>query len=172
MQLRSYTDSDLEPVVLLFTAAVHSIADSDYTSAQRAAWAPEPPDLDEWRKRLSPLKTLVAEKSPAEPLATDQDRHSRLLGFISYETNGHIQFLYTSPKSMRRGIASALYSCVESELIALGVDELFTEASVVARPFFERQGFVVVEEQCVYRGRVAFRRYGMRKSTKPESSIG
>ncbi|PAM07785.1 GNAT family N-acetyltransferase, partial [Acinetobacter baumannii] len=41
---------------------------------------------------------------------------------------------------------------------------LFTEASLVAKPFFLRHGFSVVEEQNVSRGGVMFRRYAMRKA--------
>ncbi|MCK5940717.1 MAG: hypothetical protein KAI24_02010 [Planctomycetes bacterium] len=52
---------------------------------------------------------------------------------------------------------------VVAALRALGVTELFTEASEVARPFFERQGYVVVEREVVRRAGVALPRYRMRK---------
>jgi len=151
VNVRPYRDSDLESVALLFTASVHAVAAGYYDSAQRAAWAPQPPDLNEWRQRLAPLHTLVAED------------HARLAGFISYEPNGHIEFLYVSPAHARRGVASALYRHVESALLSRGVEELFTEASLAARPFFEHQGFRIAEEQTVYRRGVSFRRYAMRK---------
>ena len=77
---------------------------------------------------------------------------------------GHIAFLYSAPAYARRGVASALYRRVESAWIAAGVRELRTEASLLARPFFERHGFDVVEEQTVRRGGVFLRRYAMRKS--------
>ena len=56
-----------------------------------------------------------------------------------------------------------LYEGVELTLRSLGVEELFTEASLTARPFFERQGFRVTEEQTVLRRDVSFRRYAKRK---------
>ena len=71
MTIRPFQDSDLESVALLFTASVHGVADDHYDSIQRAAWAPEPPDLDAWRRRIAPLRTLVA------------GENSRLAGFIS-----------------------------------------------------------------------------------------
>lgn len=153
MTIRPFRDSDLESVALLFTASVHSAAADDYDPTQRDAWAPIPPDLDAWRRRIAPLQTLVAEEN------------SHLAGFISYEENGHIEFLYTAPAHTRRGVASMLYDGVERALRSLGVEELSTEASLTARPFFERQGFHVTEEQTVLRRGVSFRRYAMRKFT-------
>lgn len=47
--------------------------------------------------------------------------------------------------------------------IASGVEELFTDASLVARPFFARQGFQIVAEETVVRGGKTFRRFALRK---------
>jgi putative acetyltransferase len=149
--IRPYRESDAEAVALLFTDSVHHLASSEYDASQRAAWAPIPPDLNFWTERLGRLQTLIAE----------EDR--QLAGFISYEQNGHIDLLYTSPAHARRGVASALYRAAESDLARHGISEIFTEASIVAHPFFERFGFHVVEEQCVQRRGVTFRRYAMRK---------
>lgn len=155
MIIRPYTPADLEPVARLFTASVHEVAASHYDAQQRAAWAPQPPDLAVWQKRLAPLTTLVAELVAEE--------NSRLAGFLSYEDDGHIDLLYTAPGSTRTGVASRLYHEAETGLAEAGATELFTEASLVARPFFERQGFEVTEEQNVTRNGVSFRRFAMRK---------
>ena len=116
--IRPYRDSDAEAVALLFTDSVHHLASSDYDASQRAAWAPLPPDLSFWRERLGRLQTLVAEAN------------GELAGFISYEQNGHIDLLYTSPAHSRRGIASVLYRAAESDLARHGISEIFTEASM------------------------------------------
>jgi putative acetyltransferase len=150
--IRPYRESDLDALVSLFTASVHHLAASHYDADQRAAWAPRPPDLGSWTKRFARLQTLVAEAD------------MKVAGFISYEQNGHIDLLYTSPAYSRRGIALALYREAEARLSREGIPELFTEASSVARPFFERCGFRFVEEQCVQVRGVTFRRYAMRKS--------
>jgi len=65
-----------------------------------------------------------------------------------------------------------LYREIESALLLAGIKALFTEASLVARPFFRRQGFLIVEEQIVSRRGVAFRRYAMRKSIKAADESG
>jgi putative acetyltransferase len=150
--IRPYDESDLEALALLFTDSVHGLAAAHYDEVQLKAWAPSLPDLDAWTLRLASVSTLVAEVGPTRA------------GFISYEKNGHIDLLYTSPAYCRRGIASALYRHAETMLISHGTTEICTEASIAARPFFERQGFRVAEEQCVQLRGVMFRRFGMRKS--------
>lgn len=78
--------------------------------------------------------------------------------------SGHIGLLYVAPRCTRRGVASALYQTVERTLQVAGVASLFTEASLVARPFFERQGFWVDTEETVVRRGVPLRRCVMRKA--------
>lgn len=150
--IRPYCESDLEAVVRLFTDAVHHLADKHYDKDQLAAWAPQLPDLKQWAARLAAAETWVAESE------------GKLAGFITYEANGHIDLLFTSPAYCRRGFASTLLRHAETALAARGISALFTEASLTARPFFERFGFEVTEEQHVQRGGVGFRRYAMRKS--------
>jgi len=151
MQIRPSLDSDLAAVTELFTASVHQLASSDYDAAQCAVWAPRPPDAEVWRERLSSRQTLVAEEGGS------------LAGFIAFEEDGHIDLLFTAPSFARRGVASLLLQSAESRLSVAGVGGLFTEASLTARPFFERHGFTVTEEEQVQRGGVSFRRFAMHK---------
>lgn len=154
MNIRSFVASDLAEAVRLFTDAVHVGAAYHYDAAQRSAWAPRPADLNHWQARFERLHTLVAE------------RDGQLIGFISFESDGHIDLLFTSPASARQGVASALYQRVEAILYAQQVHELHTEASLVARPFFERQGFEVIAEEIVSRQGVDLIRFRMRKKLK------
>ncbi len=150
-RLRLLDESDLASVAQLFTDSVHQIASQYYDPDQLAAWAPVPPDLELWRHRLGGLETWVAEVE------------GRLAGFLSVGSNGYVAYLYVSPRDGRRGVASALHRHAEAALVEAGATELFTEASLAARPFFERVGFQVVEEQQVCREGMILRRFAMRK---------
>ena len=149
--LRPSRPDDLEPLVQMFTDSVHVLARPFYDDAQRAAWAPGHADLDEWRARLAGISVLVAEERGV------------LAGFIGYAPNGHVALLYTASHAARRGIASNLYGHVESEWRAAGVPRAFSEVSLAARPFFERQGFAVLAEETVERRGAIFRRFQMAK---------
>lgn len=151
MNIRPYVSADLDAVVEVFTRAVHELAAVHYTSAQREAWAPRPPDREQMRRRLQQLRTLVA-------LDGEQ-----LAGFIAFEPDGHIDLAYVSPSYARQGVASTLYGRAEAALVSAGVTELFAEVSLAARPFFERIGFVVAAEQEVLLRGASFRRFDMRK---------
>ncbi|EPS3005117.1 GNAT family N-acetyltransferase, partial [Acinetobacter baumannii] len=134
MNVRTCTESDVASIAVVFTESIHVLGASHYDASQRNAWAPRPADIEAWSARLSGLQTLLAIEGDA------------VIGFISYELSGHIEFLYTAPGSERRGVASVLYREVEKALPGVS---LFTEASLVAKPFFLRHGFSVVEEQNV-----------------------
>jgi putative acetyltransferase len=154
MRIRNYTDVDLPAVADLFADAVHRLAVDHYDEAQREAWAPRAPRLDWWRQRLAPLKLLLAEEDLPG---------TALMGFIGYEDKGHIDLMFTSPDAARQGVASTLFTEAQARLFALGVRRLSANASLLGRPFFERQGFVVEEEQTVMLRGSAFRRFAMAK---------
>lgn len=151
--IRPFRDSETESLVSLFTESVHTLATTEYTAEQRAAWAPTDPDMDGWRQRFQECQTLVAEEEGIP------------LGFISFEPDGHIDLLYTAPDAARQGVASALLGAAVRQLSASGSRTFYTEASLIAAPFFKRHGFEVIEEQRVFRGGVGFRRYRMRKES-------
>ena len=155
MKIRIYSDGDIESLVAVFTSSVHELSAHHYDAAQREAWAPIPPDLDAWRRRLESLHTIVAE---------DEGSY---LGFLSYENDGHIALLYTAPDAARRGVATALLGKAVRQLSANEVTELYTEAGLTAVPFFLRHGFEVTAEQTVTRRGVRFRRFAMRRPIDP-----
>jgi putative acetyltransferase len=152
MIIRAYDDDDLEAVARIYTDAVHELATGHYDEAQREAWAPTEPDSSFWRERMAKVVTLVAE--------ADGDR----LGFVSFERTGYVDLLFVDPRHARRGVATRLYAAAEEALLDGGALELTTHASLVARPFFERQGFVVEHAEDVERHGAILRRFAMRKS--------
>jgi putative acetyltransferase len=152
IQVRFYEKRDLEIVASLFTDSVRALTGSRYNLEQRQVWAPQPADLKEWRSRLRTLQTLLAEVD------------SRCVGFLSYQPHGYIDLLYVRPGSERTGVATRLYQSVERILVHSGVDTAFTEASLIAQPFFKGQGFQTTrfEEICV--GGVLLPRWVMYKA--------
>lgn len=151
MIVRRYSDDDLEAVATLFTETVRQVNSHDYSPEQIAAWAPRPPDLARWHERVAGLLLWVAEL----------DR--RAIGFCGLGADGYVDLLYVDHRFQRQGVARSLYEQVETEVCRRGLRRLFTEASITARPFFERMGFVVIREQQVrFRG-VMFLNYAMEK---------
>ena len=61
-------------------------------------------------------------------------------------------------------MASQLFGRTEATLRALGVTQLYTEASLLGRPFFTRHGFMVKEEQHIELRGAQFLRFAMVKA--------
>jgi putative acetyltransferase len=127
--VRPYASCDLEMVAELFTTSVHELTGSRYSPEQRQAWAPRPPDLKQWEVRLRTLQTLIAEVD------------ARAVGFLSYQSDGYVDLLYVRPQFERTGVATHLYEYVERIFVATDVASAYTEASLIAQPFFVRHGF-------------------------------
>ena len=102
--------------------------------------------LEEWNERLNGLRTVVAE-----------DNDNELAGFLFLcDEWVYRPSLCIAPLPTSRGSITLLYCEIESTLLFAGVEVLFTEASVMARPFFHRQGFLIAEEQIVSRRGMTF----------------
>lgn len=150
MHIREFRPTDLEAVVALFTDSVHGLTGEHYDDHQRQSWAPNPPDLERWRAKVATQKLLLAELD------------GELMGMVGFEPDGHVDVLFTAPGHARKGVARALHDEARRQLSQLGVTELFTEASEVARPFFEKQGYEVVHREVVQLRGSSLSRYVMR----------
>lgn len=151
MRLRQYQSGDLEEILSLYRQTVRSVNARDYTPQQISAWAPDQLDAERWSMRLSASRTVVAEESGA------------IVGFGNVEHGGHLDCLYVHRDHQGRGVASALLAALEDEARGIGLLALLTEASITARPFFERRGFLLVREQQVEFNGQRFTNFRMEK---------
>ena len=151
MIVRSYRPEEVANLARLFTETVRAIDPREYSSEQLAAWAPDPPDIDYWRARLTGLNVLVAEQDSA------------IAGFVTFDSNGHLDHLYVHMQFQRKGIALALCLRLEQEARSRGVRRMYTDASITARPFFERAGYHVIAPQTVNFGAILLTNYRMEK---------
>jgi putative acetyltransferase len=105
------------------------------------AWASEPPNIERYLSRFAGRTVFVAEHD------------SEIVGFTTLETSGHLVHLYVNHRFQRRGVASALLRRIEEEGVSRGINRVFTQSSITARPFFGRAGFrVIAPENCVFKG--------------------
>jgi putative acetyltransferase len=142
---------DAAPLAALFRATILALAAPHYDAEQRAAWASGADDLDAFDARLARGVTLVAEHA-AEPVA-----------FGQLFPCDHVEMLYVAPDWTRRGLASALIARLEALAREARASTLDTNASLLARPVFERAGFSLVMEESVRRGSVSLPRFHLCK---------
>lgn len=136
--IRRYRPGDETAIGWIYHDAVHQLTCKDYTDQQRQAWA-TPVVQDEawvrkWRSHCERMQPWVAEVK------------GEIAGFIEFESSGHIDCTYVSPKHAGKGCMSALMEQVFTEARRSNLVRLFAEVSITARPFFERHGFRVIRE--------------------------
>ena len=146
MELRKYSGSEMKDITELFYQTVHTVNAADYNREQLDAWAPKDNDYEHLKAALRNNLTLLAIED------------GKITGFADIDENGYLDHLFVHKDYQRRGIASALCSRMEE-----GFKRIETHASITARPFFEKRGYVVVKAQDVeIRGEV-LRNYVMEK---------
>ena len=146
MEIREYREEDQAEILSLFYETVHTVNAKDYKEKQLDAWAPQDNDYEHLNAALRNNLTLIAIED------------GKITGFADIDENGYLDHLFVHKDYQRRGIASALCSRMEE-----GFKRIETHASITARPFFEKRGYVVVKAQDVeIRGEV-LRNYVMEK---------
>ena len=158
IELKAFQASDVDAVVSLFTQTVHAVNAQDYSEGQLHAWAPKDPDKAAWIDRLEGQYTQLAWQD------------GKLLGFGTLTDKGLVDFLFIHHRHQREGLASLICLRLEFEAYQKGISRLYTEASITARPFFEKMGFrVMFPQEKEVRG-VPLRNYVMEKDL-PERAI-
>ncbi|WP_453961487.1 GNAT family N-acetyltransferase [Amorphus suaedae] len=150
--IRPLDPGDADHLARIFFCAVHEGTRDHYSFAQRMAWAGPTVDLDAWRHRVGGLTGFVAERD-GEPI-----------GFMTIDAEGYVDLAFVLPSAAGSGVGWRLHEAVEAKARALGAQEMTTQASKAARPFFERQGWSLIAEQSVERRGVRLTNYRMRKA--------
>lgn len=131
LNIREYKESDFADLGDIFLRAVQETASADYSPRQIAAWAQI--DVSRWQEKLthSTVQVAVIDDRP--------------VGFITAQ-ECYIDLLFVAPEFTRQGIASALLTALAPQLPE---GMLTVDASITAKPFFERHGFQVLQKQSV-----------------------
>ena len=137
MNIRKYHSEDWQEVVKLFYETVHSVNSADYTEKQLDAWVPKNMNLPELENRLLNNYTVVTENNGI------------IVGFGNVNGTGYFDCLYTHKDYQRRGVASLIADDIEKYFYNQGVQIITTDSSITAKPFFEKRGYLVLQEQRV-----------------------
>ena len=71
------------------------------------------------------------------------------------------------PKFQRKGVATNLLNYVKLVATGLGLRQLYVEASIVAKPLFEKNGFLVENKNQVSINNMVLVNYSMRMAMQP-----
>ncbi|PKH54239.1 GNAT family N-acetyltransferase [Shewanella sp. Choline-02u-19] len=124
----------------LFHLAINVIADDVYSIAEKQAWSSSPRSGYHWHKRLSRSKAW---------LMIDDERDVQgvpfCCGLVNLETHfntrGYIDSLYVHPDYQHRGIATALFTQLQTWATSANISNLSVDASKLSKPLFLSHGF-------------------------------
>ncbi|MAP48664.1 MAG: hypothetical protein CMH90_04195 [Oceanicaulis sp.] len=128
---------DMAGLGLLWHDAVHTGAVGAYDEAQLQAWSPAPKSAAFMTERLSGQIILVAED--------DQG----LAGFFTLTPEGELDMAYVRPDRKGDGLAGWLHAAILDEARRRDMTTLTVQASHIARKFFEKHGWTLVQTQTV-----------------------
>ena len=74
-------------------------------------------------------------------------RSQEIVGFSSITPQGYLHSMFVHKDFQGEGIATMLLNEMEQYAIANGIMRITSEVSLTARPFFEKKGYIVEEEQ-------------------------
>ncbi|MEY8392646.1 GNAT family N-acetyltransferase [Lachnospiraceae bacterium] len=147
MEIRRYRRSDCKELTELFYNTVHTVNARDYTKEQLNVWATVQVDLEKWNQSLQEHFTVVAVNNET------------LVGFGDIDKTGYLDRLFVHADYQRKGVATAI--CNRLEQAVQG--RIVTDVSITARPFFEKRGYRIIQEQKVERQGIFLTNFKMEK---------
>jgi putative acetyltransferase len=138
MNIRLATIRDIEQLVQLFRDTILTINRKDYNETQVNAWADSSKNTDRLKTKLDEQYFIIAEND------------SVITGFSSLTPAGYLDFMYVHKDHQHKGIATQLLNEIIKQALKWELPEITTDASITAKPFFEKCGFKVTAEQKVY----------------------
>lgn len=135
--IRPFVPEDAPALAALTLAAIVMIGVRGYSLQQVMCWAAHHPG--------APRFLDSAAKGDLILVAVAQDGATAAYALL--EREGHLDMLYCHPDYAGNGFATALLAAIESDARRAGIGRLFTEASELSRPVFERAGFVLLQRR-------------------------
>lgn len=148
MFIRNYQISDARELAELFYHTIHAVNSKDYTKEQLNAWTTGKDNLEKWNESFKEHYSIVAVEGDL------------IIGFGDIDKIGYLDRLYVHMDYQRRGIASALCDKLEQTV----KEKIITHSSITAKPFFEKRGYKVIQEQQVERQGIILTNFIMEKN--------
>lgn len=146
--------SDAVELKNLFQNTVLAINRRDYSQAEVEDWASCGDDLSNIEDMIKTHYFIVAINQQLE-----------IVGFSSITPQGYLHSMFVHKDFQGEGIATMLLNEIEQYAITNGIMRITSEVSLTARPFFEKKGYIVEEEQKRKANQLSLTNFWMAKQT-------
>ena len=134
--IREAQQTDTIALKELFQNTVLAVNSKDYSQAEVEDWASCGDDLSNIEEMIKTHYFIVA-----------VNQQSQIVGFSSITSQGYLHSMFVHKDFQGKGIATMLLEEIERYAITAGIMRITSEVSLTARPFFEKKGYIVKEEQ-------------------------
>ena len=152
--IRAALQSDAVELKNLFQNTVLAINRRDYSQAEVEDWASCGDDLSNIENMIKTHYFIVA-----------VNQQSEIVGFSSITSQGYLHSMFVHKDFQGEGIATMLLNEIEQYAITNGIMRITSEVSLTARPFFEKKGYIVEEEQKRKANQLSLTNFWMAKQT-------
>ena len=152
--IRAALQSDAVELKNLFQNTVLAINRRDYSQAEVEDWASCGDDLSNIEDMIKTHYFIVAINQQLE-----------IVGFSSITPQGYLHSMFVHKDFQGEGIATILLNEIEQYAITNGIMRITSEVSLTARPFFEKKGYIVEEEQKRKANQLSLTNFWMAKQT-------
>lgn len=152
--IRAALQSDAVELKNLFQNTVLAINRRDYSQAEVEDWASCGDDLSNIEDMIKTHYFIVAINQQLE-----------IVGFSSITPQGYLHSMFVHKDFQGEGIATILLNEIEQYAITNGIIRITSEVSLTARPFFEKKGYIVEEEQKRKANQLSLTNFWMAKQT-------
>lgn len=152
--IRAALQSDAVELKKLFQNTVLAINRRDYSQAEVEDWASCGDDLSNIEDMIKTHYFIVA-----------VNQQSEIVGFSSITPQGYLHSMFVHKDFQGEGIATILLNEIEQYAITNGIIRITSEVSLTARPFFEKKGYIVEEEQKRKANQLSLTNFWMAKQT-------
>ena len=152
--IRAALQSDAVELKNLFQNTVLAINRRDYSQAEVEDWASCGDDLSNIEDMIKTHYFIVAVNQQLE-----------IVGFSSITPQGYLHSMFVHKDFQGEGIATILLNEIEQYAITNGIIRITSEVSLTARPFFEKKGYIVEEEQKRKANQLSLTNFRMAKQT-------
>jgi len=133
MLIREATVDDTAAIMTLHERSVRGLCSADYTSEQIDGWLSRS-TLERYQQRLQFHRSFIAELD------------GEMVGYVRWNPGtNELCSIFVHPDYVRRGIATLLMKKAYQDVKTHGVQDLWLDASLTAVPFYEVEGWEVVE---------------------------
>jgi len=146
------TRNDLHAITDLFSTTIVHVNKNHYSPQEIKAWAKGADNIDNWYNRIDNHFFLLAKIDDT------------LVGMASLDIHGYLDVIYVHKDHQGKKIASTLLKKMETKAREDGHEQITSDVSITAKPFFLHFGYTVIQPQLVLCRGVVLRNYHVSKA--------